>query len=102
MKIICWNVQGAKKPQLRQEVSFINRTINPDILILLETMVNCQNTDRLIRHLGFTHFATVPTDNHVGGIWFLWNTVNVDVNILFMDLRFVHCLVHDKLTAKQC
>ena len=23
MKIICWNVQGAKKSQLRQEVGFI-------------------------------------------------------------------------------
>ena len=40
MKVVCWNVQGAKKPQLRVEVGFINRTIRPNILILLENMVN--------------------------------------------------------------
>ena len=102
MKIICWNVQGAKKPQLRQEVGFINRTINPDILILLETMVNCQNTDRIISKLGYSHFSSVPTDNHVGGLWILWNTANVDVTILFKELRFIHCLVYDKISAKQC
>jgi len=102
MKIICWNIQGAKKSQLWQEVGFTNRTINPDILILLETMVNCPNTDRIIGHLGYTHFSTVPTVNHVGGIWVLWNTANVDVTVLTKELRFVHCLVLDKINAKQC
>ena len=65
-------------------------------------MVNCQNTDRIISHLGYTHFSTVPTVNHVGGIWILWNTANVDITVLTKELRFVHCLVLDKITAKQC
>ena len=45
MKVICWNVQSAKKYQLQQEVAFINRTIKLDILFLLETMVREQNTE---------------------------------------------------------
>jgi len=68
MKIICWNVQGAKKSQLRHEVKFINRTIKPDILILLETLVNCQNSSLIIRQLGFQHSSTIPPVNHKGGI----------------------------------
>ena len=71
MKIVCWNVQGAKKSQLRLELGFINRPIRPDILILVETMVNEQNADLIIRNLGFSHFNTITTKNHCGGIWCL-------------------------------
>ena len=69
MKVICWNVQGAKKYQFQQEVAFINRTIKPDILFLLETMVNEQNKKLIIRNLGFSQYDTIPTFNHGGGIW---------------------------------
>ena len=65
MKIVCWNVQGAKKSQLRLEVRFINRTIKLDILILLETMVNDQNADSIIRNLGFSHYNMIPAKNIV-------------------------------------
>jgi len=102
MKIICWNVQGAKKSQLRQEVGFINRTINPDILILLETLVNCQNSSLIISQLGYKFSSTIPPVNHMGGIWLLWNDINVDVSIIAKEPRIMHCLVHDKLTSKDC
>ena len=77
MKIICWNVQGAKKLQLHQEVGFINRTIKPDILILLETLVNCQNSNLIIKQVGYQFSSTVPPVNHMGvfgyfGIMLMW------------------------------
>jgi len=53
MEIICWNVQEAKKSQLYHEVGFINQTIKPNILILLETMVNCQNANLIIKKCGY-------------------------------------------------
>ena len=102
MKVICWNIQGAKKSQLRHEVGFINRTIKPDILILLETLVNCQNTDLIINQLGYRFSSTIPPVNHTGGIWLLWNDDNVDVSVVAKETRIIHCLVHDKLTAKEC
>jgi len=82
MKIICWNVQGAKKSQLRHEVEFINRTIKPYILILLKTLVNCQNTDLIIKQLGYRFYSTIPPINHTGAIWLLWNDENVEVSII--------------------
>jgi len=48
MKVVCWNVQGAKKSQLRLEVGFISHTIRLNILILLGTMVNEQNANMII------------------------------------------------------
>jgi len=59
MKIIIWNVHGAKKVELQHEVGFINRTINPDILLLTETMVNEENTQRIILTLGFPKFEFI-------------------------------------------
>ena len=100
MKIICWNVQGARKSQLRQEVGFINQIIKPDILILLETLVNCQNSDLIIKQLGYNFSSTIPPVNHMGGIWLLWNDENVDVSIIAKETRIMHCLVLDKLTAR--
>jgi len=40
MKIISWNVQGAKKDQVLQEVKLLSQTHKPDMVFLLETMVN--------------------------------------------------------------
>jgi len=102
MKIICWNVQGAKKSQLQHEVGFINRTIKPDILTLLETLINCQNTELIIDQLGYRYSSTIPPVNHSEGIWLLWNDENVDVSIITKETRIIHCLVLDKLTTKEC
>jgi len=60
MKVICWNVQGAKKHQLREEIKILNCKFDPDILILLETMTNKINTDKIISILGYEHFDCPP------------------------------------------
>ena len=82
MKIVCWDIQGGKKSQLRLEVGLINRTIKADTLTLLETLVNNQNADSIIRNLGFSHYDMIPIENHCGRMWCLWNAINVDVSIL--------------------
>ena len=37
MKVISWNIQGAKKDQIREEVKFLTKTEKHDVLFLLET-----------------------------------------------------------------
>ena len=66
MKVVCWNVQGAKKSQLRLEAGFINCNIRPGILIWLETKVNDQNMNMITRNLGFSHYEIIPVVNHYG------------------------------------
>jgi len=85
MKVIIWNVQGAKKAQLQLEVGFINQTINPDILFLTETMVNEHNTQRIISTLGFRHFEFILPQNHEGGIWVLWKDDNVLLDVMHIS-----------------
>jgi len=83
-------------------VGFINRTIKPDILVLLETIVNECNAARIIKSLGYQFYDTIPPKNHAGGIWLLWNTENVEVNVIVKETRALHCKVYEKNTSKQC
>ena len=43
MKIISWNVQGLKGVQVLQEITFLLRIHKPNMLFLIETLVNESN-----------------------------------------------------------
>ena len=66
MKVIAWNIQGAKKSKFQQGV--INRTMKPNILILIETMFNKRNTECIIKTLGYHNHDTILSHNHTRGI----------------------------------
>jgi len=68
MKIICWNVRGAKKAQVLEEVKFLKRIHNPNIVFLLETLTNDSNSHRVIQKMGFQNFDFVLPSNHTGGL----------------------------------
>jgi len=59
MKIICWNTQGVKKPLALQEVKFLIRTHEPDLIFLLEILVNETNICRILPIMGFEHYDFV-------------------------------------------
>ena len=51
MKVISWNVQGAKKVQVLQALKVLSRIYKPDVLFLSETMVNEENIVRLMTNM---------------------------------------------------
>jgi len=100
MKIISWNVQGAKRSQVLLELQFLKRTQKPNIVFLLETMVNEQNSLRILPRLGFEFYDFVIPNNHSGGLAVLWHNTNIRASILRKEQRAIHMLVHD-LTTNQ-
>ena len=56
MKILAWNVQGAKKHQLREEVRYLQKAQQPDLIFLLETMTSDSTAKHLLPQFGFEHF----------------------------------------------
>ena len=102
MKIMAWNVRGAKKHQIREEVRVLIQFHKPDLLFMIETMVSEQTTRKIIAQLGFDHFDFVSPHNHSGGIWVLWNNVNIHANILLKENRAIHMLVMDLAIQKLC
>jgi len=69
---------------------------------MLETMVNDQNADLIIGTLGFSHYDMIPTVNHCGGIWCLWNPINIEVSTLAQESRAIHCHIKDIAKNKEC
>jgi len=92
MKVICWNIQGIKKPQALQELLFLKHTQRPDILFILETLVTDKHLQTILPKLGFDFVS--PT-NHAGGIAVLWNSGSIHASVLSKTNRAIHLLVHD-------
>ena len=95
MKVVCWNVHGVKKTQVVQELKYLARTHKPDMLFLLETMVNESNIRRILPLMRFDHFDFVSPVNYSGGIAVLWNTENIHASALLKETRAIHILIHD-------
>ena len=95
MKILAWNVQGAKKQQLGEEVRYLRKFQQPDLVFLLETMASDTTTKQILPHLGFDCFDYSLPVNHSGGIWVLWNKKNILANVLLKEERAIHMLVFD-------
>ena len=100
MKILAWNVNGAKKSLITEEIRFLQKKHQPDLIFLLETMVSEENTQRLISRLGFHYHAFSNPINHSGGIWVLWNDINIRANVLLNEDRAIHMLVFEFSTQK--
>jgi len=82
MRIISWNVQGVKKSQVIQEILFLKRTHKPNMLFILETMVNKKNILDIVPKMGLEHFDYVETVNHSGGLAVLWNNGTICASVL--------------------
>ena len=93
MKILAWNVQGAKKHQLREEVRYLQKAQQPDLLFLLETMTSDRTAKQLLPQFGFEYFDYSLPVNHSGGIWVLWNNQNILASVLLKEERAIHMLV---------
>jgi len=100
MKILAWNVQGAKKRHLAEEIRILQKVHQPDLLFLLETMVTEDNTKRIISRLGFQCYEFSNPINHSGGIWVLWNNTHIKANVLLKEDRAIHMLVFEYATQK--
>jgi len=95
MKVLAWNVQGAKKQQLREEVRYLQKVQQPDLVFLIETMSSDITAKQMLPQFGFDYFDYSLPVNHSGGIWVLWNNKNILANVLLKEARAIHMLVLD-------
>ena len=100
MRFISWNVRGTKKIQILQEIAFLKRTHKPQLLFLLETLVNRKNILQILPKLGFEDNDFVDPVDHSGGLAVLWDNGTIHASVLKKDLRAIHMLVYD--TIKKC
>jgi len=85
----------SKKKQALQEILFLQRLHKPDIMFILETLVNSANIEQILPKIGFQHFDYVDPVNHSSGIAFLWNNDHILASILRKNQQAIQVLVHD-------
>jgi len=93
MRILSWNIQGLKKSQAIPKALFLIKCKKPNILFLIETMTNAENSHKLLPQLGFDHYEFICPDNHSGGLAVLWNNGNIHASVLSKDSRAIHLLI---------
>ena len=91
MRIISWNVQGSKKAQVVQEILFLKRTYNPQMIFLLETLVNKEHILQILSKMGFEHFDYIEPVNHYGGLAVLWNNDLIYASVIRKEKEQFTC-----------
>ena len=71
MKILAWNVQGAKKQQIREEIRYLQKSQQPNLVFLIETMTLEETAKLILSQLGFDHYDYTLPVSRSGGIWVL-------------------------------
>lgn len=100
MKIVSWNCQGAGDDDFRTNYRELVCIHSPDVVFLLETRVSPARAQEIAPHLGFSDFCIAPTDGMAGGIWMLWNSDFVEVDIKYVEDQCIHALVGPKKQEK--
>ena len=90
MNIITWNCRGALKPKFKQTMVDLISWHNPMVMVITETRVSGYRAEEIIQGLPFDGFAMSETIGFVGGIWLLWKSSLVQVEVLSPFEQEIH------------
>lgn len=93
MNLLIWNCRGAMKPNFKKTVMDLMEWHQPSIFTLTETCIDGQCADDIIRRLSFDGAYYTETIGYVGGIWLLWHSNVVDMDILSATKQEIHVIV---------
>lgn len=73
-------------------------THNPDIIVLMETKVNTNRAQHIIKSLNIRNFIEIPPEAFSKGILLLWTHImDFQLGIIYTTNRFIHCQISEKL-----
>ena len=93
MNVLIWNCKGAMKPKFKTTFMELVSWHHPVIFVVTETHISGSKDDTIIRSLPFDGAYSTETLGFAGGIWFLWRSDLVDVEVISATEQEVHALV---------
>ena len=93
MNILVWNCRGAMKPEFRKTVMDLVDWDAPILMVITETRLFGVRATEIIEGLPFDGCAVADTIGFAGGIWMLWRSDRVQVNVLAATEQEIHALV---------
>ena len=93
MNILIWNCRGAMKPQFRQTVMDLVNWHMPLIMVITETRMSGARANEIIESLPFDGAVVANTIRFAGGIWLLWHSDLVQVDVMASTEQEIHALI---------
>lgn len=95
MKILHWNVRGARNASFRRNFIALDAAHSPDVVILTETRTSGDDARRIMNSLGFDGVAKVDAISYVGGIWLMWK--GDKVSLVSSTDQSIHAIIEVKI-----
>ncbi|XLR08090.1 hypothetical protein S83_036028 [Arachis hypogaea] len=90
MNIMAWNCRGAAGKPFGRTLTDYLKVYRTDIVILLETRCSGDKARNVIRKLGFNYYHIEEAVSFSGGIWIMWNDVDINIFVLVSKAQHVH------------
>ncbi|KAK7250655.1 hypothetical protein RIF29_33213 [Crotalaria pallida] len=90
MNSIIWNCRGAGNKLFPGLIRDCKRMYNIDFLAILVQRISGDKASSVIRRLGFDDSFRVDAVGFSGGIWCLWKTTEVSINVIHYSSSVIH------------
>ncbi|XP_061359962.1 uncharacterized protein LOC133304008 [Gastrolobium bilobum] len=88
-----WNCRGAVKKQLKSTFSRFRRKFGVGVAAILEPRVSGNKALNIIRSLGFNNSIISDAHGYSGGIWVVWDPVDINITLINKQDQFIHVWV---------
>ncbi|XP_061343807.1 uncharacterized protein LOC133289818 [Gastrolobium bilobum] len=88
-----WNCRGAATKQFKSTFSRFRRKFGVGVAAILEPRVSGDKALNIIRSLGFNNFIIADAHGYSGGIWVVWDPVDVNITLINKQDQFIHVWV---------
>ncbi|XP_061370915.1 uncharacterized protein LOC133313539 [Gastrolobium bilobum] len=94
MNLCSWNCRGVGKKSFPALIKDIKYRLKIKVLALLETRIQGDKGDVIVKKLGFSKFFKQEVVGFMGGIWILWDDRDVEVEVIRAHHQYVHTRIH--------
>ena len=93
MNIIIWNSRGALKSNFQGHIRDLVQEHDPAILVVMETKLGGDRVKAITDRLPLDGAIHTDTIGYSGGLWLLWNSDIVEVELLAKTEQEIHAEV---------
>uniref|UniRef100_A0A2N9FKN7 Endonuclease/exonuclease/phosphatase domain-containing protein n=1 Tax=Fagus sylvatica TaxID=28930 RepID=A0A2N9FKN7_FAGSY len=90
LNVLTWNCRGVLNPCFRRALLDLLKINDPAILILTETRLGGVRATELAKSFPFDGFLCTNTIGFAGGIWILWKSAAVELELLTSTEQEIH------------
>lgn len=95
MSILSWNCRGGAHPDFMSNIEDMVTQKKPILIFILETRLPASRVEDLKTALRYDSAHGVDANGLSGGIWMIWDSLKVSVDILPHSNQAIHALIQE-------